>query len=57
MDDFSVYGSSFDDCLSSVAKILQRCIDSSLILNYEKCHFMVGSGIMLGHVISGRELR
>jgi len=54
MDDFSVYGSSFDDCLSSLAKILQRCIYSSLVLNYEKCHFMVESGIVLGNVISGK---
>lgn len=52
MDDFTVYGSSFDDCLKSLDKVLQRCIESNLVLNYEKCHFMVEQGIVLGHVIS-----
>jgi len=52
IDDFSVYGSSFDDCLKILDKVLQRCIDSNLVLNYEKCHFMVEQGIVLGHVIS-----
>jgi hypothetical protein len=52
MDDLSIYGSSFDDCLKSLDKVLQRCIDSNLVLNYEKCHFMVEQGIVLGHVIS-----
>jgi len=54
MDDFSVYESSFNDYLSSLVKTLQRCIDSSLVLNYEKCQFMVESGIVLGHVILGK---
>jgi len=47
INDFSLYGSSFDDCLSSLAKILLKCIDSSLVLNYDKFHFMVESGIVL----------
>jgi len=51
MDDFSVYGSSFDDFLKSLDKVLQRCIDFNLVLNYGKCHFMVEQGILLGHVI------
>ena len=52
MDDFTVYGSSFDECLSSLGSILHRCIEKNLVLNYEKCHFMVQQGIVLGHVIS-----
>ena len=35
MDDFSVYGSSFDDCLSNLDRVLQRCEDTSLVLNWE----------------------
>ena len=54
MDDFSVYGSSFDDCLGNLDRVLQRCEDTSLILNWEKCHFMVNEGIVLGHKISER---
>ena len=35
MDDFSIYGSSFDDCLSNLERVLQRCEDTSLVLNWE----------------------
>jgi hypothetical protein len=52
MDDFTVYGDSFDKCLDNLTKILKRCIETKLILNFEKCHFMVNQGIVLGHVIS-----
>jgi hypothetical protein len=45
MDDFTVYGNSFDEYLDNLAKILQRCLDSNLVLNYEKCHFMVDHGL------------
>ena len=54
MDDFFVYGSSFDDCLSNLDRVLQICEDTSLVLNWEKCHFMVNEGIVLGHKISER---
>ena len=33
-------------------KIFQRCIEKNLVLNWEKCHFMVEKGIVLGHVVS-----
>ena len=49
MDDFSVYGSSFDDCLNNLDQVLQRCKDTNLVFNWEKCHFMVNEGIVLGH--------
>nr|GEY21775.1 reverse transcriptase domain-containing protein [Tanacetum cinerariifolium] len=52
MDDFSVFGDSFSSCLSHLDKILQRCEDTNLVLNWEKCHFMVKEGIVLGHKIS-----
>ena len=51
MDDFSVYGSSFEDCLKNLETVLQRCQDKNLALNWEKCHFMVTEGIVLGHKI------
>ena len=54
MDDFSVYGTSFDDCLHNVDKVLQRCEETSLVLNWEKYHFMVNEGIVLSHKISDR---
>ncbi|GJT25077.1 reverse transcriptase domain-containing protein [Tanacetum coccineum] len=51
MDDFSVFGDSFDRCLNNLDKMLQRCKDAHLVLNWEKCHFMVKEGIILGHKI------
>jgi hypothetical protein len=41
MDHFFVYGTSFDDCLSNLDRVLQRCEETNLVLNWEKCHFMV----------------
>ena len=52
MDDFSVFGSSFDHCLGNLKLVLERCEESNLVLNWEKCHFMVKEGIVLGHRIS-----
>ncbi|XP_060961611.1 uncharacterized protein LOC133031876 [Cannabis sativa] len=52
MDDFSVFGSSFDHYLENLEKVLIRCEKSNLVLNWEKCHFMVTEGIVLGHKIS-----
>ncbi|GKD35936.1 reverse transcriptase domain-containing protein, partial [Tanacetum coccineum] len=52
MDDFSVFGNSLDNCLNNLDKMLQRCKDANLVLNWEKCHFMVKEGIVLGHKVS-----
>ncbi|CAN6718906.1 unnamed protein product [Malus baccata var. baccata] len=52
MDDFSVFGNSFDHWLSNLTLILKRCVETNLVLNWEKCHFMVKQGIVLGHIIS-----
>nr|GEX79007.1 reverse transcriptase domain-containing protein [Tanacetum cinerariifolium] len=52
MDDFSVFGNSFENCLSRLDKMLQRCKDTNLCLNWEKSHFMVKEGIVFGHKIS-----
>ncbi|RDX83236.1 Retrovirus-related Pol polyprotein from transposon 17.6, partial [Mucuna pruriens] len=54
MDDFTVYADSFEVCLSNLSKVLRRCIDTNLVLNFEKCHFMVTEGIVLGHLVSNR---
>ncbi|KAL1559650.1 hypothetical protein AAHA92_09968 [Salvia divinorum] len=57
MDDFTVYGDSFDACLQHLDKVLERCRTKNLVLNYEKCHFMVTEGIVLGHVVSARDIQ
>ncbi|GJR82153.1 reverse transcriptase domain-containing protein [Tanacetum coccineum] len=56
MDDFSVFGNSFDKCLNNIDKMLQHCKDAHLVLNWEKCHFMVKEGIVLGHKVSSAGL-
>nr|GEV41065.1 reverse transcriptase [Tanacetum cinerariifolium] len=52
MDDFSVFGDSFSTCLSHLEKMLKWCEDTNFALNWEKSHFMVKEGIVLGHKIS-----
>jgi len=54
MDDFSVHGPDFDGCLSNLSRILHRCQEVHLVLNWEKCHFMGNEGIVFGHVVSNR---
>nr|GFA83500.1 reverse transcriptase domain-containing protein [Tanacetum cinerariifolium] len=56
MDDFLVFGYSFSSCLSYLDTMLQRCEDTNSVLNWEKCHFMVKDGIVLGHKISKNKL-
>ncbi|GKD12843.1 reverse transcriptase domain-containing protein [Tanacetum coccineum] len=53
MDDFSVFGNSFDHCLKNLEKMLKGCEETNLVLNWEKCHFMVKEGIFLSHKVSG----
>ena len=52
MDDFSVFGDSFESCLEHLDLMMERCVEKDLVLNWEKCHFMVKEGIVLGHKIS-----
>nr|GFA35629.1 reverse transcriptase domain-containing protein [Tanacetum cinerariifolium] len=52
MDDFLVFGDSFSSCLTNLDKMLNRCEETNLVLNWEKCHFMCKEGIVLGHKIS-----
>jgi hypothetical protein len=51
VDDFSFYNKTFMDCLANLDKVLKRCQMADLILNWEKCHFMVREGIVLAHKI------
>ncbi|GJX62250.1 reverse transcriptase domain-containing protein [Tanacetum coccineum] len=56
MDDFSVFGDSFDSCLTNLEQMLIRCKQAHLVLNWEKSHFMVTEGILLGHKVSSKGL-
>nr|GEW56155.1 reverse transcriptase [Tanacetum cinerariifolium] len=52
MDDFSIFDQSFKICLGQLKSVLKRCIETNLVLSWEKSHFMVREGIVLGHVVS-----
>jgi hypothetical protein len=54
MDDFSDYGKTFDNCLKKLDKVLQRCEEKHLVLNWEKYPFMVRGEKLLGHLVSER---
>ena len=56
MDDFLVFISSFDHCLHKLARVLQHCEEKNLVLNWEKFHFMVKEGIVLGHRVSSKSI-
>ncbi|CAA7405487.1 unnamed protein product [Spirodela intermedia] len=56
MDDFSVFGESFDECLNHLQHVLEKCIEKKLVLSWEKSHFMVKEGVVLGHIVSEKGL-
>jgi hypothetical protein len=33
MDDFSIYGKTFEDCLANIDKVLKQCQEIDLVLN------------------------
>ncbi|KAA3456837.1 Transposon Ty3-I Gag-Pol polyprotein [Gossypium australe] len=56
MDDFSVFDNSFHLCIKTLKRVLMRCEETILVLNWEKCHFIVREGIVLGNKISSKEI-
>ena len=52
MDDFSVFGVLFDNCLTNLEQVLKICVQNNIVLSWEKSHFMVQEGIVLCHIIS-----
>ena len=56
MDDFSVFGLSFDAFLEHLTQILDVCVKKRLVLSWEKSYFMVREGIVLGHLVSSKAL-
>nr|GEY96693.1 DNA-directed DNA polymerase [Tanacetum cinerariifolium] len=57
MDDFSVFENPFSTCLTNLEKMVKRCEDTKLALNWEKSHFMVKEGIVLGQKISKKGIK
>jgi hypothetical protein len=48
MDDFSVFGSSFDDCLENLRKVMRRCEETNLVLNWRSAISWYEKGLCLG---------
>jgi len=57
MGDFIIRGDSFDECLHHLTLVLRRCIETNLVLNFKKCHFMVEHGVVLVHVVSAKGIK
>lgn len=51
MGDFSILSLAFEHYLKNIDIIFKRCEEKNLVLNGEKCHFMVREDIILGHKI------
>ena len=56
IENFSIFGKNFESFLAHLTKILEVCIRKRLVLSWEKSHFMVQEGVVLGHIISGKGL-
>ena len=56
MNHFSIFGNDFESSLAHLTKILEVCIRKRLVLSWEKSHFMVQEGVVLGHIVSGKGL-
>ena len=56
MDDFSIYGDTYESRLQHLERVLERCKESYLVLNWEKCHFKVTQGMVLGHIVSSKRI-
>ena len=52
MDNFFVFGDSYEGCLENLRRVLERCKEKNLVLNWEKCHFMVTQEIAQGNMVS-----
>lgn len=54
MDDFSIFGDSFESCLTHLGVVLDHCEKkASLIQN--KCYFIMIKGIILGHIVPSKD--
>ena len=53
---FFIFGDSFDNFLTKLKKVLRRCEEKNIVLNWKKCHFMVTNGIILGHIVKSIEI-
>lgn len=51
LDDFTVYGNTFEEALGNLEKVLIRCQEIFFALGHEKCKMFLTKGIVLGHQV------
>ena len=52
MDDFLIFGESYDDCLCNLENVLKRYEKTNLVLNWKKYYFMVQERIVINYKVS-----
>lgn len=57
MDDFTAYGTTFEEAKINLEKFLKRCQEYNISLNSEKCFMMMKEGVVLGHFISSQGIQ
>jgi len=57
MDDFIVYGNTFQEALDNLEKVLTRCQETILALSHEKYKMLLTEGIVLGHHVSSQGIK
>ena len=57
MDDFTPYGYDFQEALSNLGKVLNKCIEMNLSPSPKKCEFLMTVGIVLGHSICYHKIK
>ena len=57
MDDFTVYGNTYQEALDNLEKVLIRCQEMNLSLSHEKCKMLLTEGVVLGHHISSKGIK
>jgi hypothetical protein len=57
MDNFTVYGNTFEEALSNLEKVLIHYQESNLSLSHEKCKMLLTEGIVFGHHLSAEGIK
>ena len=57
MDDFTIYGNTYQEALDNLKKVLIRCQEMNVSLSHEKCKILLIEGVVLGHHVSSEGIK
>ena len=57
MDEFTTYGTTFEEAKANLEKVLRWCQDYNRSLNSKKFFMMMEEGVVLGHFISPKGIQ